>query len=114
MSMRIPFFSRTFNRIRQVPLLQSHEAASSETGQDAFSCKTKKNVPWHILVPSAVACDMFSLRASAHHWHVSAFFVIGNFKEFPITKKRQLRINNCLHHTVFNTQSAVSLLLTPS
>ena len=28
-----------------------------------------KNVPWHILAPSAVACDMFLLRASAHHWH---------------------------------------------
>ena len=26
----------------------------------------KKNVPWHILAPSAVACDMFLLRASAH------------------------------------------------
>ena len=68
MSMRIPFFSQDFNRIRQVPLFQSHEAAGSGSGQDAFSCKTK----------------------------------------------RQLRINNCLHHTVFNTQSAVSLLLTPS
>ena len=33
---------------------------------------------------------------------------------FPVKQKRQLRINNCLHHTVFNTQSAVSLLLTPS
>jgi len=26
----------------------------------------KKNVPWHILAPSAVACDMFLLRASAY------------------------------------------------
>ena len=26
----------------------------------------KKNVPWHILAPSAVACDIFLLRASAH------------------------------------------------
>ena len=34
---------------------------------------SKKNVPRHILAPSAVACDMFLLRASAHHWHVSAF-----------------------------------------
>ena len=45
----------------------------------------KKNVPWHILAPSAVACDKLHLRASAHLWHVSAFFVIG-FQEFPITK----------------------------
>ena len=28
--------------------------------------KHEKNVPWHILAPSAVACDMFLLRASAH------------------------------------------------
>ena len=26
----------------------------------------KKNVPWHILAPSAVAGDMFLLRASVH------------------------------------------------
>ena len=26
----------------------------------------RENVPWHILAPSAVACDMFLLRASAH------------------------------------------------
>jgi len=30
----------------------------------AFSA-LKKNVPWHILAPSVVACDMFLLRASA-------------------------------------------------
>ncbi len=47
----------------------------------------KKNVPWHILAPSAVACDKLHLRASAHHLHVSAFFLIGDSKEFPITKK---------------------------
>ena len=33
----------------------------------------KKNVPWHILAPSAVACDMFLLRASAHPR--GAFFI---------------------------------------
>ena len=32
-----------------------------------------KNVPWHILAPSAVACDMFLLRANAHPR--GAFFV---------------------------------------
>jgi len=47
----------------------------------------KKNVPWHIPALSAVACDKLHLRASAHHWHVSAFFVIGDSKEFPITQK---------------------------
>ena len=39
-----------------------------------------KNVPWRILTPSAVACDMFLLRASAHHWHVSAFLCNREFQ----------------------------------
>ncbi len=34
----------------------------------------------HILAPSAVACDMFLLRASAHHWHVSAFLCNRGFQ----------------------------------
>ena len=34
---------------------------------------------WHILAPRAVACDNLHLRASSHHWHIRAFFVIGNF-----------------------------------
>ena len=38
------------------------------------ACYTQKNVPWHILAPSAVACDIFHLRASAHLRHVSASF----------------------------------------
>ena len=46
-----------------------------------------KNVPWHILTLSAVACDMFLLRASAHHWHVSAFLCNREFQEIPITQK---------------------------
>ena len=29
-----------------------------------------KNVPWHILAPSAVACDKLPHRASAHRWQV--------------------------------------------
>ena len=35
-----------------------------------------KNVPWHILTPNAVTCDMFLLRASAHHWgcRISKYF----------------------------------------
>ena len=49
-----------------VPLFQ-------KSAGGGLSYKVKKNVPWHILAPSAVACDMFLLRASAHHWHVSAF-----------------------------------------
>ena len=39
----------------------------------------KKNVPWHILAPRAVACDNLHLRASAHLWHVSAFLCNREF-----------------------------------
>ena len=39
----------------------------------------KKNVPWHILAPRAVACDSLHLRASAHLWHVSAFLCNRKF-----------------------------------
>ena len=37
---------------------------SSPLGEVSY--KVKKNVPWHIPAPSAVACDSFLLRASAH------------------------------------------------
>ena len=50
----------------------------------------KKNVPWHILAPSAVACDNPHPRASAHHCIIGTlvpFCVIGDSKEFPITQK---------------------------
>ena len=33
----------------------------------------KKNVPRHILAPSAVACDILHLRASAHLRHAVPF-----------------------------------------
>ena len=50
----------------------------------------KKNVPWHILAPSAVACDMFLLRASAHHWHVSAFLCNREFQGISCYTKKHL------------------------
>ena len=28
--------------------------------------KRTKNVPWHILAPAAVACDIYLIRRSAH------------------------------------------------
>ena len=49
--------------------------------------RMKKNVPWHILAPSAVACDMFLLRASAHPR--GAFFFIG--RNFLRNKKADCR-----------------------
>ena len=39
----------------------------------------KKNVLWHILAPSAVACDNLHLRASAHLRRVSAFLCNREF-----------------------------------
>ena len=47
-----------------------------------------KNVPWHILTPSAVACDMFLLRASTHHWHVSAFLCNREFQGISYYTKK--------------------------
>ena len=37
-----------------------------------------KNVPWHILAPSAVVCDKLPHRASAHRWQVVPFCVLGS------------------------------------
>ena len=53
-----------------------------------FFYDRKKNVPWHILAPSAVACDMFLLRASAHHWHVSAFLCNREFQGISYYTKK--------------------------
>ena len=47
-----------------------------------------KNVPWHILTPNAVTCDMFLLRASAHHWHVSAFLCNRDFQGISYYTKK--------------------------
>ena len=44
----------------------------------ADCARTNKNVPWHILAPSAVACDKLHHRASAHRWQVVPFCVPGS------------------------------------
>ena len=41
-----------------------------ESAAGGLSYKVKKNVPWHILAPRAVACDSLHLRASAHLWRI--------------------------------------------
>ena len=46
-----------------------------QNANGGLSYKVRKNVPWHILAPSAVACDIFLLRASAHP--AERFCVIG-------------------------------------
>ena len=48
----------------------------------------KKNVPRHILAPSAVACDILHLRASAHP--AGGFCRIGDGVSYT-TKKRSVR-----------------------
>ena len=50
---------------------------------------SKKNVPWHILAPSAVACDMFLLRASAH----PAERFLCHRTKFPMTSKKASSCN---------------------
>ena len=54
----------------------------NQTYHQTFFMNVKKNVPWHILAPSAVACDMFLLRASAHPR--GAFFI--HRTQFPMNK----------------------------
>ncbi|EEG73965.1 hypothetical protein CLOHYLEM_05970 [[Clostridium] hylemonae DSM 15053] len=44
-----------------------------------------KNVPWHILAPSAVACDILHLRASAPP--PEGFYNIGNEVSYVIKKQ---------------------------
>ena len=47
-----------------------------------LNIQIKKNVPWHILAPSAVACDSFLLRASAH----PAERLFTHRTQFPMSK----------------------------
>ena len=63
-----------------------------------------KNVPWHILTPSAVACDMFLLRASAHHWHVSAFLCNRKFQGISYYTRQQPA--KSIPHTILAALSA--------
>ena len=44
---------------------------------------------WHILAPSAVACDNLHLRASAHHRRVSAFLCNREFLGISYYIKKQ-------------------------
>ena len=50
----------------------------NQTYHQTFFMNVKKNVPWHILAPSAVACDKLHHRASAHRWQVVPFCVPGS------------------------------------
>ena len=65
-----------------------HVCVNSNDTSPYVVISMKKNVPWHILAPSAVACDMFLLRASAHHWHVSAFLCNREFQGISYYTKK--------------------------
>ena len=70
----------------------------NQTYHQTFFMNVKKNVPWHILAPSAVACDKLHLRASAHHWHVSAFLCNRGFQGISYyTKKSRNDVHS--HHS---------------
>ena len=72
----------------------------------------EKNVPWHILTLSAVACDMFLLRASAHHWHVSAFLCNRDFQGISYyTKNRHTFLYNGLLYIPSKLHTEFLLLL---
>ena len=47
------------------------------------------NIPKHIRAPRAVACDIFLLHVSAHHWHVSAFLCNRKFLGIPYYTKKE-------------------------
>ena len=64
----------------------------------------KKNVPWHILAPRAVACDSLHLRASAHLWHVNAFFCNREFLGISCYKKMA-------EHTIFMYSAIIAVLI---
>ena len=57
-------------------------------------------MPWHILAPSAVACDMFLLRASAHPR--GAFYMLLFTHTCPVTEfavaSHLNTANSCCHH----------------
>ena len=47
------------------------------------------NIPKHFRAPRAGACDIFLLRVSAHHWHVSAFLCNRKFLGIPYYTKKE-------------------------
>ena len=67
-----------------------------------------KNVPWHILAPAAVACDIYIVRRSAHPH--GAFLCNGNEVSYYTKKAADFSIDclpfsfvishNLLHETL--------------
>ena len=71
-------------------------------------------MPWHILAPSAVACDNLHLRASAHHWHVSAFLCNRKFQGISYYTKNRTAANlqqPCIRFPIFEKRLVVDQLI---
>ena len=81
------FLNASFDMVRRTHDMHGQSSAPQDSCcpqmadlvQQRNQYKVKKNVPWHILAPRAVACDNLHLRASAHLWHVSAFLCNREF-----------------------------------
>ena len=71
----------------------------------------KKNMPWHIRVSRAVACDNLQPRVNAHHWHIRAFFIGELPPNFLLQKTLSAQANYvlfqecllCIFHILFYT-----------
>ena len=68
------------------------------------------NVPKHIRAPRAVACDIFLLRVSAHHWHVSAFLCNREFQGISHYTKRHIASAMCLRNEASGIRTPDNLI----
>ena len=76
-------------------------------------------MPWHILAPSAVACDILHLHASAHLRHAMPFILTGSSIGISLLNKQNRRsgysrngssFNSCLFELEFNYVNSAKLL----
>lgn len=65
-----------------------------------------KNVPWHILAPVAVACDIYLLRLSAYP-RGAFFWFTGNY--FPVNQKKFLLRETFFIFTIASPASGYSI-----
>ena len=69
-------------------------------------CPWTKNVPWHILAPVAVACDIYLLRLSAYP-RGAFFWFTGNY--FPVNQKKFLLRETFFIFTIASPASGYSI-----
>ena len=85
-----PFLKNFFKNLRHGTSLPNffYEIKIGPLNQLLVCLTARKNVPWHILAPSAVACDMSLLRASTH----PAEHFLCHRTKFPMTQKTWLNL----------------------